>query len=338
MQEAAQKNTGRIVAIDYLKAFAAIFVILTHALTKSQRLKVAGPFWISMAVPIFMIISGFTNSLSADRSTIFSLKKLYQKQKILADMSRILYPYLIIVSIEYMLGLYLLLFLNTGPFVGFTFLDYILYFLVGGTTPGSYYIPIMIQFILLFPLTYFLYHQSPKLSIVASFMLHFLFDLVANYLPIPTKIYRLLIFRYLGFIILGVALYYSYFKIKKFIKWGNIVSVLYILIYSFGYRLKVFAKWPNTALPTVFWAGTLVLLGLEYLEKPPNNWLSSLLSKTGKASYHIFLVQKILFGFGLNSILYSINSNIVIHVLLAVVICCFLGLFFQKIELKLQRE
>ncbi|MDN6196053.1 MAG: acyltransferase family protein, partial [Atopostipes suicloacalis] len=57
------KKFGRIQSIDYLKAFAIVLVILTHALTKTQRLKIAGPFWISMAVPIFMIISGFTNTL-----------------------------------------------------------------------------------------------------------------------------------------------------------------------------------------------------------------------------------------------------------------------------------
>lgn len=331
MQESDKKKTDRIVAIDYLKGVAAILVIITHALTKKQRLKIAGPFWISMAVPIFMILSGFTNALAADKVGLYSLKELYQKEKLSREMSRVLYPYFIIVTIEYLIGFYQLFFLQAGPFLGFTFKNYFVYFLIGGTTPGSYYIPILIQFIFLFPLLYYFYQHFPKTTISTSLLVHFLFDFSANYLPISTKIYRLLIFRYLGFIILGLALYYSYFRVKKFIKGTVFLSLMYILMYSFGHRLKTFAKWPNTALPTIFWAGALVILAFEYLNKPPTNWLGFLMSKLGQASYSIFLVQKILFGFGLNRNLKLLPINILNHTLIAIIICCSLGLLFEKI-------
>lgn len=80
MNKNDEETFQRIMAIDYLKSIAVILVILTHALSKKQRLKIAGPFWISMAVPIFMILSGFTNSLSADKIKLVHLSNFTRKR------------------------------------------------------------------------------------------------------------------------------------------------------------------------------------------------------------------------------------------------------------------
>lgn len=332
MSESKKVKSKRILAIDYLKAFAAILVILTHVLSKTERIKIWGPFWISMAVPIFMVLSGFTNSLSADKKGLNSLKELYQKDIIMREFNIFLSPYLIIILLELFIGLYQLFILKAGPFLSYTIKDFVIYFLTGGTTPGSYYIPIMFQFILLFPLMYRSYRKAGKKSVYFFLVLHFLFDFLANYFPIPTEIYRLLIFRYLAFIILGIALYFSYQEVKNSVKYMNLLSVAYILAYTFGYRFKMFSKWPNTALPTVFWAVTLVIIGMELLEKNPNHLVSDLLMNIGKASYYVFLMQKFLFGFGLNNFLNSMGLNSVGRSVFAVVICCSLGLTFYRLD------
>lgn len=332
MERNDEKYFGRIIAIDYLKAIASILVILTHALSKNQRLKIGGPFWISMAVPIFMIISGFTNTLSAEKAGLDSFKEFYKKEGLFREFSRILSPYFIIISLEFILGLFQLFILETGPFISFTMNDYLLYFLTGGTTPGSYYIPILIQFVIVFPLMFILFKKSVSKSILFFLSIHFLFDLMANYLPISTKIYRLSIFRYFAFIIFGIALYHCYNKLRKSMKWLSLISISYISAYALGYQLKIFAKWPNTALPTVFWALTLVIVGMEYLEKEPNNRLMYLFNRIGKASYHIFLVQKVLFGFGLNKFFKWMNLNTITTSIFAIVISCFLGLLFYRVE------
>lgn len=109
---------------------------------------------------------------------------------------------------------------------------------------------------------------------------------------------------------------------------------MYIFSYSFGYRFSLFLKWPNTALPTVFWALTIVVLAMNYLEIKPSNRLMSLSTRLGKASYHIFLSQKIIFGFGLNKMLEQSNLNIILTTILAIIICCFIGLVFYQVETK----
>lgn len=322
----------RILSIDYLKAFAAILVILTHSLSKSQRLAIGGPFWISMAVPIFIILSGFTNSLSADKNKLTLLRDFYQKERLVQEFNSFLSPYFIIIVLEFFLGFYQRSFLKIGPFVSYRIKDYLLYFLTGGTTPGSYYIPIMLQFILIFPFLYLSYKQAGKKSVYFYLLLHFLFDLIANFLPIPTEIYRLLIFRYLGFIIVGIALYFSYQELRKSVRYMSFFSISYIIFYSLGYRIKMFSKWPNTALPTVFWALTIIIIGMELLEKNPKHLISNGLLKIGKASYYIFLIQKVLFGFGLNRFLNLMGLSPAGRSITAIIICCALGLSFYKLD------
>lgn len=161
---------------------------------------------------------------------------------------------------------------------------------------------------------------------------HFLFDLLANYFSMPTEIYRLLIFRYFIFILFGIVLYYYFDRLSYSLKYTTFISIIYILAYSLGYRMELFSKWPNTALPTVFWALTIVVFAMNYLEKKPTNRILFLFNRLGKASYHIFLTQKILFGFGLNKVLERLELPVFLRAILAIVICCFLGLVFYRYE------
>lgn len=71
-------SVNRVNQLDWLKAFAIIMVLITHTLQSlniySDALIIGRPFWIDMAVPIFMIISGFTFSMSAEKNNISSWK------------------------------------------------------------------------------------------------------------------------------------------------------------------------------------------------------------------------------------------------------------------------
>lgn len=332
-----ERISQRIMAIDYLKSIAVILVILTHALSKQQRLRIGGPFWISMAVPIFMILSGFTNSLSADKNNIYSTKQYFKKEQLLSELSKILIPYLVIILLEIMLGGFQRIFFEVGPFMSFGLKEFIVFVLTGGTTPGSYYVLILLQFVVIFPFMLVAFKKAPKISIIFFFSVHFLFDVLTNYLPIPGKFYRVLIFRYLAFIIMGIALYYSYTQVSKSVRWLAIISLLYIGYSMYlGNVLKIFSKWTNTSLPTVFWALTLVLLGIAYLEKENTNYLTNICSRIGQASYQVFLIQKFLFGFGLNRFFRLINLNYALSSLFSILLCCFLGVVFHDIQLKIQ--
>ena len=66
-------------SIDCLKGICIVFVVLTHyAWTEQQRLQLLFPFWIDMAVPVFMILSGFVFAKSFQKSAIRTFRQGYQ--------------------------------------------------------------------------------------------------------------------------------------------------------------------------------------------------------------------------------------------------------------------
>ena len=60
--------------VDVLKGICIIFVIFTHASwTDEQRVKLLFPFWIDMAVPFFMLVSGYVYTKSFQKNGIETL-------------------------------------------------------------------------------------------------------------------------------------------------------------------------------------------------------------------------------------------------------------------------
>lgn len=55
--------------VDMLKGVAIICVILSHVqLTVAQRYILLAPFWMWMAVPVFMVLSGFNFAASIEKA------------------------------------------------------------------------------------------------------------------------------------------------------------------------------------------------------------------------------------------------------------------------------
>lgn len=310
----------RIAAIDYIKAIAIVFILLTHTYETTNAytslLAIGRPFWIDMAVPIFMILSGFTYSLSSDNDKIESLKKWFSWSNMSRKLSRLLFPYSITLVIETVLF---------QIFAPKTWKELLYMYFTGGWGPGSYYTPILVQLIVLFPVLYLLFKKSPAMAFAVSFGIHLGFDILSNTIPIADWIYRLLIFRYFGFIIMGIALYYYREKISR--KWifviaAMMVSAFYIWMCSYyGYVPQIFSKWTVTSLPTVFWAFGLVLIGFRFLNTKKSNFLLITFGIIGKASYHIFLTQMVYFAWSFVHFGFIINSLICIIVGVAFYFC-----------------
>lgn len=77
-------QTNRYHSIDFLKVICILFIIVTHYTWEdSERLKYLFPFWINMAVPTFMIISGFVYTRSFLKKDINTSEKAYRIRNIL---------------------------------------------------------------------------------------------------------------------------------------------------------------------------------------------------------------------------------------------------------------
>lgn len=321
-----RKIASRIVSIDYLKAIAVILVILTHSLQTNTYLKIGGPFWIDMSVPIFIIISGFTNAMSSDKHGINTLKEYFNMKSISSKLSRLMFPYLIIVSLE------VLIYMMQEPK---SLLEVLVRCIIGGWGPGSYYIPILIQLLIIFPFIYLLFKKLPFVTIALCLAVHLSFDIISNISPLSSwslmgSLYRLLILRYLTPIVMGVVLYHykdKIMKMKYFFTVMALLSIIYIWVCNYnGYVPVIFEKWTTTSLPTVFWAFGLVALGFKYLESNNKNWLTGLASLIGKSSYHIFLVQMVYFQF-----IVGVGKHNYLAII-DIMVCCIIGISFYFIE------
>lgn len=199
------KTVRRYLQLDYMKAFAAMMVVFTHSLEYlghyETALRWGRPFWVDMAVPVFMIISGFTFSQSAEKNELVDVGSWFRKKSMLPKLTRILIPYCLIVLVQ------------MGMFVVFSprgAKEYLLGILTGGWGPGSYYVPVLIQLLILFPLMYVLSLKNLKGTVWIFFIVHGLFDYVLNMVldfPMEDSLYRLSILRYLGFLVMGLFLY-----------------------------------------------------------------------------------------------------------------------------------
>ena len=80
----ADNQTERYHSIDFLKGICIVFIIVTHyAWEDSERLRYLFTFWIDMAVPIFMIMSGYVYTKSFLKKDIGTLEKAYNIRNIL---------------------------------------------------------------------------------------------------------------------------------------------------------------------------------------------------------------------------------------------------------------
>lgn len=283
--------------IDLLKGFAILSVIYLHSCFSAEVSKaVLAPFLFNLAVPIFMIVSGFTYSFSLSKydDSKSVLKSYYSFNNLYKKLIRILPCYLIIFIIE--------MIAEPMEFEGAkSIADFFCYLFTGGYVfPGSYYIPVLIQLILIFPLLKILYDKFKAASFIPIAVFQLIYEIAIYYTDFPKQISRLLVVRYLVLILGGIFIFDKY-KNEKQIKnkWIYILSAVlgagYIIaIGYFDFTPKVlFTDWATTAMPTALYLVPVIML---VLFKFGRKEVKPIFTIPGKASYHIYLMQMLYFG------------------------------------------
>lgn len=87
--------------IDVIKGICIIFIIVTHfSWNENERLQYFFPFWINMAVPIYMIISGYVYSLSYRKRNIDKICEAYLLRNTVDKILRYTIPFSVAFFIE----------------------------------------------------------------------------------------------------------------------------------------------------------------------------------------------------------------------------------------------
>lgn len=316
--------------IDLAKGIAIIMVVITHySWTDAERSRYLFYYWVSMAVPIFMIVTGFNFSAFFLKRELFTLKDVYQpvviKKRIISYTIPFLLMYLLELVLEFAKG-------NT-----YSLGKLLKNFIVGGIGKyGTYYYPVLIQLVFIVPLLYYLVKKW-HYGIVVCFLLNLAYEIGKHAIDLSRADYRLLAFRYMFAIAVGC---YLCVYPQKRTKWKWIVmffiGAFYIWLISYtDYKPVLFNRWYTTSMMTVFYIAPIYILGQNLLKNMRCRWIEEL----GKASYHIFLVQIIYY----NYVSPHLNLEIrMLKMLLGVVLSLGFGygyyLLYNKVRARLKKR
>lgn len=295
--------------IDVLKGIAIILVLFNHyEWNKTSLFNTHIYYWIiCMAVPIFMLCSGYVFAVSAQAKNS-TLKSLYSITSLSKKLARYIMPVLWFFLFETLL---VYVSEKTGYFdylgkFGFpdksgfekniTLLNSIEYFFAGGRGKhGTYYFPVILQVTFLLPL---IYHtvKKHKWGIWLVFVVNLAFEVFKTPLGITSQLWRVFAVRYLFLLAMGCYIYIYREKLGSKYKWAIFFALGIAYVYTINYTpyLKsIFNSWNRTAMPSVFYIAPVFLLLITKFE----NARCRLLEELGKASYHILLMQIIYFNY-----------------------------------------
>ncbi len=272
--ESPQRNN----MVDILKGISIILIVLTHYnWSEEQRSNPLFCYIINMAVPVFMIISGYVGALSFERNGIAEIKDAYKYKHIIRKYLRLTIPFMMF-SVWEIIDTHI-------PFPEGK-LDRIKWFINGADGPGNYYYPIMIQLIILFPLIYIWVHDNKKKGIIFCLFLNAVFEVIKWSYGMNEEYYRLNILRYLFLLACGVYAYqYKFNKIESVAM--TLLGALYIFaIYYHVYTPRILTFWSTTCFVSAMFIIPVVVYIIKNVRFrfPP-------LELLGKASFNIYLVQ-----------------------------------------------
>lgn len=316
------RKNDRLNHLDLYKGICILFIIFTHhRWSAEQRLEYLFPFWIDMAVPVFMVITGYVSAMSFHRRQTV-LSDAYRPREILVKWLRFIIPFTPVYLSEVLVYCVAM---GKHYDLPTLFKDYI----TGGYGPGSYYFPVMLQIVLILPLIWYLLKQYRSRGLLLCFAFNVLFEAVKTAINLRPELYRLCSLRYVFVLAFGFYLYETREKQVKAILplLAGLLGAIYIVACNYlSFQPIITEQWTTTS---VFAALFLVPIMMFLIKQPFVHCRS--LELLGQASFNIFLTQMAYYRFGA-PVIYRLTDNGFLQILIHLVICCGAGLLFYKIE------
>lgn len=341
----------KIKEIDYLRGIATILVILIHLTSSaitfpvtSLSYQLVGAFncAITFVVPTFLFISALIMTYKLKNTEKICWSKFLLK-RIIKVLSA-----LIIWSLIYIL--------YWGDIFNLTQKKVLGYLILGNASYHLYFIPLIIQLYLLFPIIWIIVKNISKIKI--NLLLSFFICIVlCGFLQYSfTTIFRLnifktfihfptIIFSYTLPISIGIWIGFNYSQIKKFYNKFFIVFLLIFTIFACYYYVKInFVQYTYKAtllFSPLYWS--LIILTLTYFLRYINK--STFLSKISQKSFVIYLSHPLILDILNKSLNYEIfnitpflTANYFINIFTKFLITLSMSYFLSYIWFKLRKE
>ncbi|MBN1215913.1 MAG: acyltransferase [Candidatus Lokiarchaeota archaeon] len=248
--------------IDVMKTLCIIVVVAIHNIGR-YMFPVEQLWHIFQPIPLFLIISGFNFGNSFKRKNLHSLKEMYTFDYLKNAFWRFIFPLLIINLVCFITDM---IAVSITSYHVYGWSNFKLWFTSWGTNnasyfimtkpalidilmgvpifpgPGMYYIPILLQFVVFFPLIYKLFEKRPIIGLISCFLIEIIFQLwIAPLIVAPLDDNNVFfsgnMLRYLSAIALGVWFVdnHDIFSKKNLpIVAMSIVSFFILLAFFFG--------------------------------------------------------------------------------------------------------
>lgn len=340
--------------IDVAKGISIILVLFNHYEWKEGSFVGTHLYYwlVCMAVPVFMLCTGYVTAASFEAKNI-TLKGAYERKALVPKLIRYVMPVVWFYILETVL---VFVFSKTGYLKYLSTLDFpykdgynksmslvgtIVFFFAGGRGQhGTYYFPIIVQVAFMIPLIYAAVKRW-KWGLWLCFGVNFALEVLK--IPVGRLLaelgmsqyqpYRLLAYRYIFALAFGCYLYIYRESLGKWYKWLCFFAVgagyLYLINYT-SYQLIVFKYWQRTSMIAMFYITPVFMLGLKKLKSVKCMPLEEL----GKASYHILMTQIIYYNF-FAPLVWTAPKNIIpndaVGILVSLVVCLGGGYGYYKL-------
>ena len=311
--------------IDVIKGFAVLLIIFTHyGWTAEQRKGFLFLYVVNMAIPVFMVITGYVYSLSISRKGVEHAEDAYRRPLILRRLLRYTIPMIAVIIWELADPHFDIL---TMPRSGL-----LAWALSGTAGKGSYYYPVMVQLVFYFPIVFFIIHVKKETGLVICLIMNAVYELAAWAYGMNPECYRLLVFRYTFVIAAGVFTY------KKH-RLGTILSIIMtitgavfiIIIGRMNYVPRILNRdWASTN----FISSMLIIPAMVRILQDVRIHFAPL-EIIGRASYHIFLAQMVYYA-GYYNLLKERFGSWQGHLAVGMAICVATGMTFYYIDKPVQ--
>ncbi|MHA1509872.1 MAG: acyltransferase family protein, partial [Promethearchaeota archaeon] len=236
--------------IDFLKAVMIFLVIFDHFVHWRIKDDIGVALWERISIPVFLVLLGLNMGLSFKGQGATTLKQLYSwcyfKKKIL----RYIVPFLILYAASTIIGLFMYGF----DFIAMYDTQYypkhgiinLYYLIMPFWGPGNWFIPVLIQSILIVPLLYWGFTKKPILTLILTFVIEIAMQIIVFFLfggPFASweevHIYSLFASNILFYLsAVGLGMWFSFgHKItekRNLFMWILLpISLLYIIAYQF---------------------------------------------------------------------------------------------------------
>jgi len=317
-EELSSSRKSDFFQIDFLKAVMIFLVIFDHFVHWNIKGDIGVALWERISIPVFLVILGFNMGHSFRGQGDMSLKQLYSWSYFKKKILRYVVPFLILYAASTFIGLFMYGFdfiamydNQYSPEHGIINLFYLIMPFWG---PGNWFIPVLLQSILVVPLLYWGFTKKPVITLILTFVIEIAMQTIVFFLIGEAftsweewHVYSLFsnsILFYLSAVGLGMwfSQNHNLQHNRNFIMWLLYpISLAYIVSYQFfGFVFMIdgtpllrgdyhFMVFPYSAF--------LVLLALKLLPKTSKTKISRTISLIGKSTWHILLTQ--ILGYGM---------------------------------------